>query len=49
MFYFEVKEDKALTAKLKARQLKPSYHFENILLDVDSEYRHKMLGLADNV
>lgn len=40
---FEVKEDHALTAKLKARQPKPSYHFENVLigLDVDSEYKYK--------
>lgn len=40
---FEVKEDQALTAQLKARQPKPSYHFENILngLDVNSDYKHK--------
>ena len=40
---FEVKEDKELTAQLKARQPKPSYHFENILngLDVNSEYKQK--------
>lgn len=40
---FEVKEDQALTAKLKARQPKPSYHFENILneLAIDSAYKQK--------
>lgn len=40
---FEVKEDQALTAQLKARQPKPSYHFENTLtgLEADSEYKHK--------
>ena len=40
---FEVKEDKELTAKLKARQSKTEYHFENILngLDVNSEYKYK--------
>lgn len=40
---FEVKEDKELTAKLKARQSKAEYHFENILfgLYIDSEYKQK--------
>lgn len=40
---FEVKEDKELTAQLKARQSKAEYHFENILsgLDIDSEYKQK--------
>ena len=40
---FEVKEDQALTTKPKARQPKLTYHFENILneLDINSAYKQK--------
>lgn len=40
---FEVKEDQALTARLKSRQPKLTYHFENILneMAIDSMYKQK--------